>query len=64
MEGVIYFEISISKDCKGFKVGVTRTLNFDMNKSFCDFETGYAFFSQGQLRHNSDSMGRVLIFVT
>lgn len=60
MEGAIYFEITIQRGCEGFKVGVTRSLNFDMNKSFSDFDTGYAFFSQGQLRHGSDSYGETL----
>jgi SPRY domain len=30
MEGAIYFEINIAKDCKGFKVGVTKTIDFDV----------------------------------
>lgn len=60
MEGAIYFEINIAKDCKGFKVGVTKTIDFDVQKSFCEFDTGYAFFSKGQLRHNSDSMGEFI----
>jgi hypothetical protein len=47
MEGAIYFEITIAKDCKGFKVGLTQTLDFDLDVSFCDFNTGYAYFSKG-----------------
>jgi hypothetical protein len=57
MEGAHYFEINIRNGAKGFKVGVSRTQDFDLDKSFCDFGNGYAYFSKGQLRHNSDSMG-------
>jgi hypothetical protein len=58
MEGAIYFEMKINKGCKGFKIGLTKSVDFDLDKSFCDYETGYAFFSKGQLRHDSDSMGK------
>lgn len=62
MEGAIYFEITIAKDCKGFKIGLTQTLDFDLDASFCDFSTGYAYFNKGQLRHESDSMGKSLTY--
>ena len=50
--------MKINKGCKGFKIGLTKSVDFDLDKSFCDYETGYAFFSKGQLRHDSDSMGK------
>ena len=58
MEGAQYFEITIKNGSKGFKVGVSKSQDIDLDKSFSDYETGYAFFSKGQLRHNSDSMGK------
>jgi len=57
MGGAQYFEINIKNGSKGFKVGVTKNPKTDLDKSFCDFDSGYAYFSKGQLRHNSDSMG-------
>jgi hypothetical protein len=61
MEGAIYFEIKINNGCQGFKVGVTKSLDFDLDASFSDYETGYAFFSKGQLRHDSHSMGKISV---
>ena len=58
MEGAHYFEIKIRGGSKGFKVGVTKNQSFDLNKGFCDSKDGYAYYSKGQLRHNSDSMGK------
>lgn len=58
MGGAQYFEIKIKRGSKGFKVGVTKDPKIDLNKSFSDFDTGFAYFSKGQLRHNSDSMGK------
>lgn len=59
MEGAHYFEILITNCDRGFKVGVSKTQDFDLSKSFCDFRTGYGFFSRGQLRNGSDSMGKL-----
>lgn len=62
MEGAHYFEIKFSNAKDGFKIGVSRTKDFDLDKSFCDFRTGYGFFSKGQLRYGSDSMGKTKCF--
>lgn len=58
MEGAHYFEIKIFNGCKGFKVGISSNKDINLNSSFCDFDSGYAFFSKGQLRNGSDSMGK------
>jgi hypothetical protein len=40
------------------KIGVTSQKGFDMaNNGFSDLPSGYAFFTKGQLRNNSGSMG-------
>lgn len=38
------------------KIGVTKSLDF--TDAFCDSINGWAFFTMGQLRHNSGSMGK------
>jgi len=57
--GIHYFEVIVpSTNRFPIKLGVTLDKNFDMNsKSFSDMIFGYSFFTKGQLRHNSDSMG-------
>jgi len=30
-----------------FKIGVSKTLDFDRNRCFSDFDTGYGFYSLG-----------------
>ena len=41
-----------------FKIGVTTTLDFDPDQaSFCDLETGFAFYSIGQTRNVSHVSG-------
>lgn len=41
-----------------FKVGVTSSKDFPVEKhAFCDFETGFGFFSLGQTRHHSNDCG-------
>jgi E3 ubiquitin-protein ligase NRDP1 len=39
------------------KVGVTTTINFDLNTAFCDHIFGFAYYGLGQLRHNSNASG-------
>jgi len=57
--GIHYFEVDLPHTNRfPLKVGVTLDKAFDMNaKGFSDYVFGYSFFTKGQLRNNSDSMG-------
>jgi len=58
--GVHYFEVDCpSTNEHPAKIGVTLNKDFDMEShSFSDFKFGYGFFQKGQLRHNSNAMGK------
>lgn len=47
------------EETQQFKVGFSSTKDIDFNKCFADFKTGYAFYSKGQLRNDSDRHGRI-----
>jgi hypothetical protein len=50
-----YFEIKFIKG-SNFKVGVSKTRR-SLNVAFSDTEDGWAYYSNGQLRHNSKGEG-------
>lgn len=57
-----YFEVTFKSTIKGgFKIGVTKSLDFDRDSSFCDHATGFGYYSLGQLRTGSNKQGNSLI---
>ena len=58
MQGVKYWEL-IGDDLteNELKIGVTTKKEINLNSAFCDYESGYAYYGVGQLRHNSNSIG-------
>ena len=46
-----YFEVKMLKG-SNFKIGVSSTREV-VDNAFSDYETGWAYYSSGQLRHNS-----------
>lgn len=59
MDGVHYWEIvADARTEHELKVGVTTQQKFNVNASFSDYEFGFAYYGLGQLRHNSNSLGK------
>lgn len=54
---LIEFQISTKPD-KPIKVGLVSELDFDRNRAFSDFPTGFAFYTLGQLRNNDHGQGK------
>ena len=50
-----YFEIQFLKGWN-FKVGISSTNN-NTEAAFCDFVTGFGYYSAGQLRNGSKTSG-------
>ncbi|CAD8208157.1 unnamed protein product [Paramecium octaurelia] len=59
--GIAYWEIETDdRNESELKIGVTKSKDFDLNKTcFCDYDFGWAFFTQGSLRHNHPNSGPV-----
>ena len=58
-DGVHYWEIiADSRTEHELKVGVTTQQTFNVNSSFSDYEFGFAYYGLGQLRHNSNAVGK------
>lgn len=57
--GLHYFEVEVPQSNKfPAKIGVTLSKDFDMERNgFSDLAFGYSFFTKGQLRNHSASMG-------
>ena len=48
----------LKENTQHFKVGITKSLkNNTTNQSFCDFDEGYAFYTEGQTRNGSKDSG-------
>lgn len=60
MDGQHYWEIipdaRTEHECK---IGVTLQQKFAASTSFCDYDFGFGFYGMGQLRHGSNSEGKV-----
>ncbi len=55
--GIHKFLFIFKKASDYVKVGVTTTNKIQKNKAFCDFESGFAFFTKGSLRNGSEDSG-------
>jgi len=56
--GVHYWEIHADiRTEHELKIGVTLGKDFNYDSSFSDFESGFAYYGLGQLRHNNNSGG-------
>ncbi len=51
--------ILITGSSNDFKIGFSKTKRIIEKKSFCDFEDGYAFYTIGQLRNDSNAHGKI-----
>ena len=59
MDGSHYWEIvADARTEHELKVGVTLRQKFSVTNSFCDYDFGFGFYGNGELRHNSNSEGR------
>jgi hypothetical protein len=57
--GIQYWEFLLLNVKNPVKIGVTTDKNIDLSTAFCDHPSGFGFFTIGQLRNGSDSMGVV-----
>lgn len=56
--GVHYWEIIADKRTENeLKIGISKSLNFNYDNSFSDYNFGWAFYGVGQLRHGSNASG-------
>ena len=55
--GVHRIKFSIGPSERPVKVGVTKATEVPQNTAFSDFETGFAFYTVGQTRNESDGSG-------
>ena len=59
MDGSHYWEIvADARTEHELKIGVTLQQKFSVTNSFCDYDFGFGFYGNGELRHNSNSEGK------
>ena len=55
--GVHCFKFSVGVSERPVKVGLTKDNNVPQNTAFSDFEPGFAYYTVGQTRNESDGSG-------
>ena len=59
IEGIHYWEIVADARTENeLKIGVTKSRDFDLKTAFCDYNFGWAFYGNGQVRHCDGANGQ------